>query len=587
MSFRARLAIFLLLLTVIPVLILSGALLALGSSSREASQKASGALARGLIEDQSRIATKVLKRELGGNQPLRRALREGEQAELAKQLSRLMRRVGGVRVSLQEGGRELITQGKKNALAPGSQQVGLPGPGTRRLLLQLSLLRADEYAFQLQRLSGERVAVFRDQRLLAGSLPPPGEESRTHSLRPTFPGERVEVRLSGGQAGPDLLSPRSLGWLLVLIGLLALTSFSLFLISRGLQSQLGDFLSAARRLGEGDFSAKVPLRGEDEFAQLGGEFNRMAESLEQRIGELEEQRRRSQDSMRRLGEALACRLEREPLLSLIARAAVEGTQSQSGRVRLGEGEASGEYGLPIQGASALERVEAQAVRAGTLSEQESPEGVHALAFPLWDSRGERAVGSLALSRAGRSFDQGERELLAYLAGQASEASVRLSEYERAARDSLRDELTGLANRRALKQEMEAHHEAALLLLDLDDFKLINDRYGHLQGDEMLRALARLLEETVKGSDCCARYGGEEFAILLPRTSRVNARALAEQIRQRAQELRVGRLDGGGYLSLTLSCGLALSPPLPREELLDAADRALYRAKEAGKNRVSE
>lgn len=157
-----------------------------------------------------------------------------------------------------------------------------------------------------------------------------------------------------------------------------------------------------------------------------------------------------------------------------------------------------------------------------------------------------------------------------------------------------DPLTQLLNRRALTERLEREMERAmrydstlaLLLVDLDHFKAVNDTLGHLVGDDALREVARLLRETVRTTDVVARYGGEEFLVLLPETDDTGAEAFAERIREAVE---AHPFDGGGApLRLTASLGVALYPA-PRirtaEDLFVRADAALYRAKAEGRNRV--
>lgn len=163
-----------------------------------------------------------------------------------------------------------------------------------------------------------------------------------------------------------------------------------------------------------------------------------------------------------------------------------------------------------------------------------------------------------------------------------------------ARQALSDPLTGLANRRAFDRELarmlasgEAGQRAGCLaLFDLDHFKAINDRFGHGTGDRVLRAFAQVLRSRAGGSDLPARIGGEEFALLLPGTTRPEARALCERIRT-GFAAAVTELGDDPDLGATTSAGLAclISGSSP-EAVLTAADTALYRAKHDGRNRVA-
>lgn len=167
--------------------------------------------------------------------------------------------------------------------------------------------------------------------------------------------------------------------------------------------------------------------------------------------------------------------------------------------------------------------------------------------------------------------------------------------QRLARLSREDGLTGLYNRQAFNEFLQqAWHQAeryknplAVLLMDLDHFKQINDQHGHLAGDICLRQVAELIKNSLRQSDICARYGGEEFIALLPNTDLTAAELLAERIRLNVQN-HPGAWDGQ-TIALSLSLGVSAITPhslsMTATELIDRADRALYQAKAAGRNRV--
>jgi diguanylate cyclase (GGDEF)-like protein len=125
------------------------------------------------------------------------------------------------------------------------------------------------------------------------------------------------------------------------------------------------------------------------------------------------------------------------------------------------------------------------------------------------------------------------------------------------------------------------------MLDLDDFKKVNDSFGHPQGDVVLVEVGRVLRELSRDIDEPARYGGEELAVILPQTDLNGAELLAERMRTAINELKIKRTDGHGVLSITASFGVASLPvcATDRNALIAEADAALYRAKRAGKNRV--
>ncbi|MEW6703233.1 MAG: diguanylate cyclase [Pseudomonadota bacterium] len=158
--------------------------------------------------------------------------------------------------------------------------------------------------------------------------------------------------------------------------------------------------------------------------------------------------------------------------------------------------------------------------------------------------------------------------------------------------ALTDELTGLPNRRDVLTRLQdllndrRPRPCALLIIDLDHFKSVNDDYGHLVGDELLKAVAEVLRDAVRPPACLGRLGGEEFVVVLPEAGEPSALAAAEMIRERVQALDPGRWMPGAR-RLTASLGIAVSRP-GRDDvssMLHRADEALYRAKAAGRNRV--
>jgi diguanylate cyclase (GGDEF)-like protein len=167
-------------------------------------------------------------------------------------------------------------------------------------------------------------------------------------------------------------------------------------------------------------------------------------------------------------------------------------------------------------------------------------------------------------------------------------------HERVAAQALTDPLTGLWNRRYMGETLTREvsralrfgHEISLIILDVDDFKRINDRLGHMQGDIVLETVADLVLDATRTIDVGARYGGDELALILVETGSEGAAILAERLREQARDTEVPLRDGG-TMGVTISVGVATIPDSAEdlESLVDGADRALLRAKRSGKNQI--
>ncbi|MCC6772157.1 MAG: GGDEF domain-containing protein [Gemmatimonadaceae bacterium] len=153
-----------------------------------------------------------------------------------------------------------------------------------------------------------------------------------------------------------------------------------------------------------------------------------------------------------------------------------------------------------------------------------------------------------------------------------------------------DGLTGLKNRRAFEERLfeelsrirRTQQPVALLLIDIDHFKAFNDAFGHPRGDEILRAVARVLARSIRDTDVAVRYGGEEFAVILPNTDTAGAHMMGERLREAIESAPWTERA----ITVSVGAATATSPNVPMDDLLDRADRALYRSKQFGRNRVT-
>jgi diguanylate cyclase (GGDEF)-like protein len=191
------------------------------------------------------------------------------------------------------------------------------------------------------------------------------------------------------------------------------------------------------------------------------------------------------------------------------------------------------------------------------------------------------------------FGRDTRTLAEWLASQAAVALDNARLHDIVQRQAITDDLTGLVNRRRFIEALDAEVERArsfgspltIVLADLDNFKQVNDEFGHHGGDVVLRAFADLIRSHVRDVDVCGRIGGEEFAILLSETDAAGAARVAERMRSSLNEVAIPLSDDAA-IHVASSFGVAqLGPGQSGDDLLRAADTALYRAKDEGKNRV--
>jgi diguanylate cyclase (GGDEF)-like protein len=218
-------------------------------------------------------------------------------------------------------------------------------------------------------------------------------------------------------------------------------------------------------------------------------------------------------------------------------------------------------------------------------------GVYAMAAPVGDVE---AGGVVAVARNSHEFTAEERQLFSYLCEQASVAARNVARHASLHRQALTDDLTGLANHRRFQELLTDGHDrfletgtrVGLILLDIDDFKTVNDRFGHQVGDHVLRSVATALRDTCRNTDEPARYGGEELAVVVSDADMHECARLAERMRRAVEEVEVVG-PSGERITVTASFGVALmgeAAPDPAT-LIAGADAALYRAKYQGKNCV--
>ena len=616
MSFRNRLTLFFVLIVIVPLVAVGVVVFRLIDENQRstsdaraaADQTAAIGLYRREVERASQAASRV-----GGDRALARALRSGDLASVRARAQSLSRALATRRIVVTSGSRTLLDVGEPDSTAAASRRL-IGSSGATVGTLQVSVTTARELTDQIHKVTGVDAVVTRGGRTLssslvgaavprfprAGTVHVDGHSYRVASFQaPGFKGEPVHVAVLSAVAtsSADRTRGRTVA-AIIIVGFLIVAFVFAVLVSRSLQSEIERFLAAARRLAGGDFSTEVPTAGNDEFAALGEEFNKMSRQLESRLEELRQERARLEESVRRIGETFASNLDREGLLEIVLHTAVDAIGAGGGRATVRDAPgapleqraaigALGEFGDVVTAAEAL------ALESGQPAEN-TADGQSALAFPLGVSGG-RVLGLITVARAGRPFNQGEQELFHYLAGQAAVSIENVDLHELVQRQAVTDELTALFNHRRFQEVMVGEVERArrfeqplgLVMLDIDDFKSVNDTYGHQQGDLVLREVAGVLRESSREIDEPARYGGEELAVALPQTDLEGAYLLAERVRSSIEGLEIPRLDGGGVLRITASFGVAAMPETAgdKDALIAAADAALYRAKRGGKNRT--
>lgn len=207
--------------------------------------------------------------------------------------------------------------------------------------------------------------------------------------------------------------------------------------------------------------------------------------------------------------------------------------------------------------------------------------------------GQVSVEALIQAMPLAGIDSPSKDRWAIVSGQLALGLQRVALYGQVQESATHDGLTGLLVRRTFRERLQEEVERAMrqsvpvtfLMVDLDHFKQVNDTYGHLVGDVVLREVAMLIRGSVREMDLIGRYGGEEFGVLLPAADRELGIQIAERIRRTVESAPIRAYDE--EIHMTVSVGAALVPlqASEAEELVEKADQAMYRAKEMGRNKT--
>ena len=614
-SFRNRLRLFFVVIVVIPMIAVAAVLFQIVTRSEESQTDAQ-------LSEAQRVATNLYResagranaagRQIVADEQLREAIADKDPDRIEARLTDAARKAGARRVLLQLDGPGQFEYGDEPGVAPARNAiVDQDRAPIGRIVTAVDT--ASTFASELEGVAEVGVVIKQGDEVLGASRPElaraelpesgdaelAGDDIRVSTLRVDgFDGRELSMLVTMPESSS---AGSSTSWVVIgaLAGFLLLAIAFAITVSRTLQAEVQSLLVAARAIGRGDFSKRVPTEGNDEFAALGKEFNSMAEELQERLEELQRERARLAEAIRRVGESFTKSLDRVGLLEIVVQTAVDGVEAACGRATIRHAGEDHLQEVAVTGdPDAYERVlhaaEAAALDAGQIAEIELA-GASALAAPLG---GDGGVGIVSVARGDRRFTPGEHELFSYLTNQASVSVENVDLHETVQRQAVTDELTGLFNHRrfqeVMTQEVERarryHQEMGLIMLDIDNFKRVNDTYGHLQGDMVLREVARVLRQSSREIDEPARYGGEEMAVALPQTDLEGAYRFAERVRRRIEALDLPLLDGDGTLKVTASFGAAslaksANATDGKDALVAAADAALYRAKRSGKNRT--
>jgi len=395
------------------------------------------------------------------------------------------------------------------------------------------------------------------------------------------------------------------------------------LVARGLSQPFTEVAEIAERVAQGDLDASVDSDDEGEAGRLGSAVNQMTDALRRNVSELKSSRADLRNSLERIGDALSSTHDLDRLLTVVldtARATLGATAgvvvyrtADELRVVAGLGFDDDDPDDPVQAAVPVEPsvivpgagVLGRVVTTGAAVRGRIGSGPHLEPAGAEPSRGDvlavplrsmgAVVGVVALydREDGRPFAAADEDALGTLVGQASIAVDNVQLHREAQRLSTTDPLTGLWNFRYLSMSLAREIERsirferplAVLMLDLDHFKAVNDTYGHHRGDTVLRELALRVQEQIREVDTFARYGGEEFVVVLPETAVEGAGLLAERICAGVRR-EPFRYENEDPLHVTVSVGVAAFPDHGSSPatLMRAADKALYVAKGEGRDR---
>ncbi|MEI2702378.1 MAG: diguanylate cyclase [Baekduia sp.] len=618
-SFRGRMRLFFFIVVLAPTVAVALVIFSLIESSERGQSDARLAARQGvairLAEEEQQRALRYA-RSLAREGRLADVVRNGDTSALDRLLDASVDRTDATRIAVDADGRTVSDTGAVEAMLPAT--VMLTDKGRKVARLRLSVTTADRFAAKLRRVTDEPFLIRDGAEPLAASsqrfVAAPADRNGTTQIAgesyhystftlPSFDSGRLAVTGFEPASRTEEAITRS-RWLAVflLLGFVLLALVGGMIITRSLQHEIDTFLTAARRLGGGDFTAKIPTRGRDEFAQLGQEFNAMSDQLQAGLDDLRQERRQRASALQRLGQAFASNLDSTALLQIVVQTAVDTLGADGGRALVApspgrDPQPVAEVGAPDESRGAVAQAEEAVLERRMLIAVEDEDG-HAMGYPLRAEDGDGQIaGVIVVWRKARPFTGNERDMFDYLASRAAVSVQNVGRHQVVAREAVTDALTGLPNRRRFDQRLAHEVEKArsvgssiaVVMLDIDDFKKVNDTYGHQTGDDVLRGVADILLSASRDPDTPGRIGGEEMAVLLPGASAEGALEFAERVRSQVAELRFTAEDDPAAEPFAVTASLGVSAATGAvahvQDLLAESDEALYAAKRAGKNRT--
>lgn len=370
-------------------------------------------------------------------------------------------------------------------------------------------------------------------------------------------------------------------------------------LARGTTRPLAELAVAVERVGHGDLTVRVPVRGRDEVGRLATRFNRMTRELQSYVAAVTASRDQLRGHLAVLGDTLAGTHDLDRILDVIVATACAATGASAGRVLLvSDGVLRGQgvdvpLGDGLVGSVALTGVacRGRVARDGPALAAGEPACQTYMAVPFQAPDSVRGVLALYDRHGDDEFDDEDLVTLRTFAGQAALAVRNVRLHEEARRLSHTDPLTGLYNRRTLTESLRREverasrfgHRLCVLVLDLDRFKEVNDSYGHGAGDAVLVEFARRVRAVIREVDLAFRSGGEEFVVLLPETDAAGGVIVAQRLGAAIRGTPVSAPSRP--ITVTVSVGIAVFPDHGSSgtAVLEIADQALYAAKAGGRD----